>query len=195
MVYRIAKILLCVIFNVLFRIKITGTEHIPRSGGVIICANHADALDPILMALAVKRKLRFIGKRELFENKAFALLLRSLGAFPVDRDNTDIRAYKNVIKLLANGEVLLLFAQGTRKKDIDVSNNKSGVAFFGIKAKVPIVPLGITASYKPFSKVYINIGKPISLDRYYGARLKTELLNEITEEAMSQIISLTGNKL
>jgi len=195
MVFRIAKIIASVIFNIIFRIKVTGAENLPKNGGAVLCANHASALDPILISLAIKRKPRYIGKKELFENKALGLLIRSLGAFPVDRDNADITAYKTAIKLLQNGDVLLLFSQGTRQKTIDVSNGKTGVAFFSIKAKVPIVPLGITASYKLFSRVNIKIGEPIRLDQYYGAKLKTELLNEVTEEAMSQIVKLTGEAL
>jgi len=191
-VYRLAKIVGFPIFHLFFRIKVTGAKNVPKTGGAIICANHANALDPIFVALAVKRELRFISKKELFQKKSLSLLIRSLGAFPVDRENTDITAYKTAIKLLQNNEALLLFSQGSRKKTIDISNTKTGVAFFGIKAKSPIVPLGISTSYKLFSKVTIHIGKPIYLDQYYNARLKTDLLNEITEETMSQILKLTG---
>jgi len=194
MVYRIAKILGFLPFNLLFRIQITGAGNVPKSGGVIVCANHANALDPIFVGLAVRRNLRFIGKKELFKNKALAFFFRALGAFPVDRENADIAAYKTTIKILQNGEVLLLFLQGSRQKTIELSNNKTGAAFFGIKAKAPIVPIGITTSYKLFSKVKIQVGKPIHLDQYAGARLKTELLNEVTEETMRQIIELTGEK-
>jgi 1-acyl-sn-glycerol-3-phosphate acyltransferase len=183
-----------IIFRLKFRIEVTGREHIPKSGGIILCANHAHAIDPILVGLAVKRKLQFIAKKELFENKALAALIGALGAFPVDRETTDIIAYKTAIKLLQNGEALLLFSQGTRRKTIDISNNKSGAAFFGIKARAPIIPVGITATYKTFSTVRIHIGKPINLDKYSGAKLKTELLNEVTEETMRQIIRLTGEK-
>ena len=194
MVYRIVKVLASIIFHIIFRVRIIGAENIPESGGVIICANHANALDPILMGMAVKRKLRFIGKRELFENKALAVLIRALGAFPVDRETADITACKTAIKLLQNGEALLLFSQGTRQKAISVSNNKSGVAFFGIKAKVPIVPVSIVSTYKMFSMMKINIGNPISLEKYSGSVLKTELLNSITEETMREIIRLAGDE-
>ena len=194
MVYRLAKIVGSPVFHLFFRIKVTGAENIPKNGGVIICANHANALDPIFVALAVKRELRFISKKELFQKKSLSLLIRSLGAFPVDRENTDITAYKTAIKLLQNGEALLLFSQGTRQKSITVSDSKTGVAFFGIKARAPIIPLGITSTYKLFSKVEIRIGEPIYLDRYYNARLKTELLTEVTEETMSRIMQLTGDE-
>ena len=192
MVFRIAKVIGFVIFNILYRIKVTGTANVPKSGGVILCANHASAMDPIFVSLAVKRNPRFIAKKELFGNKLSALFFSSLGAFPVNRDNADVTAYKTAIKLLQNGEALLLFSQGTRQKTIDISNGKSGAAFFGIKAKVPIVPLGITASYKLFSRVNVNIGEPIYLDQYYGEKLKTELLNGVTEDIMGQIVGLTG---
>ena len=194
MVYALAKVILGIVFRLVFRIRITGARHVPEEGGVIICSNHAHVFDPIFVAIALKRKLRFIGKKELFQNKALAGLFRALGAFPVDREAADISAYKTAIKILQNGEVLLLFSQGTRQKTIDISNNKSGVAFFGIKAKVPIVPVGINSTYRIFSKAHIHIGKPILLDKYSGAKLKTELLNEVTEETMRQIIKLAGEK-
>jgi 1-acyl-sn-glycerol-3-phosphate acyltransferase len=181
-----------VLLKIMFRVKVTGTENIPKSGGAIVCGNHISAWDPVLIAVAVKRNLRFIGKKELFENKALAWLFHSLGAFPVDRENTDMVAYKTAIKLLQGGQMLMLFSQGHRQKTMELSSNKAGVAFFGIKAQVPIVPVGITASYKLFSKASIRIGKPIYLDRYYGARLKTELLEEITEDTVNEIIKLTG---
>jgi 1-acyl-sn-glycerol-3-phosphate acyltransferase len=183
-----------ILFRVIYRIKVTGAENIPQSGGVIICANHSHGFDPIVVALAFKRRLRFIAKKELFKSKPRAWLLRALGAFPVDRSAADITAYKTAIKLLRNGEALLLFSQGTRKKTIDITDNKSGVAFFGIKAQAPIVPVGITTTYRAFSSVGIHIGKPINLEKYSGAKLKTELLNEVTEETVRQIIKLTGEK-
>ena len=194
MVYALAKLIAGIVFRIKYRVKITGIEHIPGSGGVILCANHTNALDPILIAMAVKRKLRFIAKKELFENKALAALINALGAFPVDREATDITAYKTAIKLLRNGEALLLFSQGTRHKPLDMANNKSGAAFFGIKALVPIVPIGISSTFKTFSSVNIHIGAPIILDKYSGVKLKTELLNEVTEETVRQIIKLTGEK-
>jgi len=123
-----------------------------------------------------------------------ARLLKSVGAFPVDRAAADITAYKTAIKLLKNGEALLLFSQGTRRQTIDINDNKSGVAFFGIKAQAPIVPVGITGTYRVFSTIRIHFGEPISLEKYAGARLKAELLNEVTEETMRQIIKLTGEK-
>jgi len=192
--YGIVKVLGFIIFNLLFRIKITGAGNVPKKGGLIVCANHANGLDPIFIGLAVNRKLRFIGKKELFKKRALAMFFKAMGAFPVDRETSDITAYKTAIKLLQNGEALLLFSQGKRRKDIDIADSKSGVAFFGIKAKAPIVPLGITASYKLFSKVTIHIGEPIHLDQHSGAKLKTELLNGITEDVMRQIIKLTGEK-
>ena len=194
MVYALAKVILTIVFRLIFRIKVTGAEHVPENGGIIICANHAHVFDPILVSIMLKRKMRFIAKKELFRNKAFAWIIRALGAFPVDREAADITAYKTAIKLLQNGEALLLFSQGTRQKTISISNNKSGVVFFGIKANAPIVPVGINATYKPFSKVHIQIGKPINLDKYSGAKLKTELLNQITEDTMRQIIKLSGAK-
>jgi len=194
MVYTLAKALSQIVFRIIYRIKVTGAEHVPQSGGVIICANHTHGFDAVVAAIVVKRKLRFIAKKELFKKRIMARLLKSVGAFPVDRAAADITAYKTAIKLLKNGEALLLFSQGTRRQTIDINDNKSGVAFFGIKAQAPIVPVGITGSYRVFSTIRIHFGEPICLEKYAGERLKSELLNEVTEETMRQIIKLTGEK-
>jgi 1-acyl-sn-glycerol-3-phosphate acyltransferase len=105
-----------------------------------------------------------------------------------------MNAYKTAIRVLQNGEALLLFSQGHRRKTIDIHDTKSGAAFFAIKAQVPIVPIGIVSNYKFFSKVRIHIGKPINLDKYNGKKLKTALLQEITENTMRQIVRLTAQE-
>ncbi|MDR1001005.1 MAG: 1-acyl-sn-glycerol-3-phosphate acyltransferase [Clostridiales bacterium] len=178
----------------LFRFRATGLDNIPQKGGVIICSNHAHSYDPIFIAYVARRRLRFLAKKELFTGKLASWFFRALGAIPVDRDITDMVAYNTAIKVLQNGEALLLFSQGHRRKTIDIHDTKSGAAFFAIKAQVPIVPVGVVSSYKFFTRVRIRIGKPINLEKYKGQRLKTALLQEITENTMRQIVQLTAQK-
>ena len=102
-----------------------------------------------------------MAKKELFANRFFAYTFKKFGVFPVDRNKNDLQAYKTAIKILKNNEVLGIFVQGTRKKNLDGA--KDGAAMFAIKTNLPIVPININANYKFFSTVKINIGKPIYL--------------------------------
>lgn len=73
------------ILNFFYRIKIENEEKIPKKEAIIMCANHTSNLDPILIAVSIKRNIRYMAKSELFENKIFGLFLKKLGTFPVNR--------------------------------------------------------------------------------------------------------------
>ena len=128
-----------------------------------------------------------MAKKELFENKFLGLLIRQLYAFPVDRSTADMKAFKNAVKLLKDEKVIGMFAQGTRVKVGEEKAAKAGVALFAMKGKAPVVPVAISGSCKPFSKMKIVYGKPLYLEEYRGKRFNTETLNEITEIVMQQI--------
>ena len=109
--YTFARGLVKIYYKFMFRMDIQGEEHIPTEGGVVLCCNHMSNFDPTTMAAFVKRPVRYIAKKELFEKRWSAKLLSSLGAFPVDRQTTDMKALKTAIKLLKNGEALGIFAE------------------------------------------------------------------------------------
>ena len=139
------------------------------------------------MAGFVRRPVRYIAKKELFEKRWSAKLLSALGAFPVDRQTTDMKALKTAIKLLKNGEALGIFAEGTRVKEGEAKAAKAGVALFALKGEAPIVPICISSKYKFRSIVHIRYGEPIYLDEYKGQKVTTEMMEEITEKVMEKV--------
>ena len=187
MFYQIAKVVLKILYKILFRMSIEGQENVPKQGGVILCANHSSNFDPVTMAIYNKRSVYYMAKKELFENKFMYWLMNQLYAFPVDRSTADMKAFKNAVRLLKEGKVIGMFAQGTRVKKGEEKAAKAGVALFAMKGKAPVVPVAISGSCKPFSKMKIVYGKPLYLEEYRGKRLNTEALNEITEIVMKQI--------
>ncbi len=187
MFYQIAKVALKILYKILFRISVEGQENVPKQGGVILCANHSSNFDPVTMAIYNKRSVCYMAKKELFENKFLGLLIRQLYAFPVDRSTADMKAFKNAVKLLKDEKVIGMFAQGTRVKVGEEKAAKAGVALFAMKGKASVVPVAISGSCKPFSKMKIVYGKPLYLEEYRGKRFNTETLNEITEIVMQQI--------
>ena len=185
--YTFARGLVKIYYKFMFRMDIQGEEHIPKEGGVVLCCNHMSNLDPTTMAAFVKRPVRYIAKKELFEKRWSAKLLSALGAFPVDRQTTDMKALKTAIKLLKNGEALGIFAEGTRVKEGEAKAAKAGVALFALKGEAPIVPICISSKYKFRSIVHIRYGEPIYLDEYKGQKVTTEMMEEITEKVMEKV--------
>ncbi len=188
MFYRFAQFIMWLPFRVFFRLKVVGRANIPGEGPFLVCANHTSYMDPIAVATVIRRRLFFMGKRELFKRRFFGFILRGLGAFPINRESTDMKAFKRAIEVLNGGDGLLLFAQGHRMKEFE--QLKNGAALFALKTGSPIIPVGINSSFKPFSKVIINIGEPISMEEHKDKRIKSELLEAVMENVSGRIKEL-----
>lgn len=185
--YNIAKQAVKLFYKIMFCMDIEGEENIPTEGNAVLCCNHMSNYDPMTMAAFTKRPVRYIAKKELFANKFLSKLMYGLGAFPVDRETTDMKALKTAIKLLKNGEMLGIFAEGTRVKEGEEKAAKAGVALFALKGGAPIVPVAVSSTYKFRSVVHIRYGSPIYLDEYQGKKVTTEMMEEITENVMKKV--------
>ncbi|MCL2016090.1 MAG: 1-acyl-sn-glycerol-3-phosphate acyltransferase [Defluviitaleaceae bacterium] len=191
MAYWTVRFILLVASKFVYRIKVTGVENIPKNGAFILCSNHIHSYDPAMIAISVKkRRLTFMAKKELFQTPIKARFFRAVGAFPVDRNAADLTSYRNAMAMLKAEHGLVVFSQGTRMKTLNVNTAKGGVALFGVKSKAPILPVGISGTYKAFSYLYINFGKPITLEEYHGKRLKTEQTEEIMSKIMLEVEKL-----
>ena len=190
MLYWFVRLILYFAACAVYRVKVKGVEHIPCEGAFILCSNHIHSFDPAMLAISIKRQMRFMAKKELFCNRVKGAFFRAMGAFPVDRGALDIASYRNAMKSLKSGMGLLVFCQGTRMQELNVKEAKGGVALFGVKSKAPIIPVGITGSYYPFSKLNICFGKAITLEDYYEQRLKSDQIEYIMAEIMSEIEKL-----
>lgn len=94
LIYQAIRLFLLAIFKLFFRIKVNGRENLPKTGGVIMMSNHISAYDPPLLAAIFSRPVRFMAKKELFENPIIRFVLFLADAFPVDRSKNDITAVK-----------------------------------------------------------------------------------------------------
>lgn len=193
MIYVIARFVLSIYYAVFFRLETHGSENVPKEGAAILCANHISAYDPISVVLGINRLPSFMGKKELFENKFIAYLGKCLKAFPVDRGKMDMKAIKTALKVLKDGDLLGIFAQGTRVKDGDSVAAKGGVALFAVKSGAPVIPVAIRSTYKLFSKIEVYYGEPMTFEEYKGKKVSTEELNEIAESIMKRINDMLGD--
>lgn len=190
MFYNIIKGIANIVFSIFYRINYTGLEHVIMEGNIILASNHASNLDPIFLSIVFPRQVHWMAKKELFNSKVLAFLISKLGAFPVDRDNMDIGAVKNSLRILKDDKVLGVFPEGTRVKEFDLENVKSGVALLSVKSKSPIIPAYIDTNYKLFSKVNIIIGEPIELTQYYNTRPINEDYQNLGKEILQTIYGL-----
>lgn len=187
MFYRVVRSIANFIFRLLYRIEVIGRENLPSEGKLILCANHASNLDPIFISIAISRQVSWMAKKELFSSKILSFFLKKLGAFPVDRDGSDLSAIRNALKVLKGNNILGIFPEGTRVKGFDISNAKPGVALLSAKSNSLILPVNIDSNYKLFSKVKITIGKPTDFTCNDG---QTNNYNEISENILRTIYGL-----
>lgn len=193
MLYNILKHAVGFIFNIFFKVRVHGIENIPSETGFILCSNHTSNFDPLMISCFFPHQINWMGKKELFNNKLLGSFLSKLGAFPMDRDQTDMKSIKNSLKILKSKGVLGMFPEGTRVEKLDLSNAKAGVSLLSIRSKSPILPVYIKSNYKIFNKVDIYYGDLIdfsnNLSEYDGKPSTKDYLN-MSKELLKTIYSL-----
>ena len=164
-VYLIYYIILYPIARLLLPCSVFGRENIP-AGPLVICANHTSLLDPVLIGYAFgrKRQLFFMAKAELFKVPVLGAFLRSIGVFPINREDTDISSIRTAMKHLKNGQQIMMFPEGTRVGDNDLVPAKTGAVRIAAKMKAPILPIYITPGKKLFHSSKVVIGAPYNIE-------------------------------
>jgi cytidylate kinase len=186
------KAILHAFYKVVFRIEKINEENLPMEGPVIVCANHLNTWDAIGLVTASKRRIRFIAKEELFHNKFLNWFAHVFDVIPVKRGMRDIEAMKMNLTALKNGEALGLFPEGTRKGLAKGAKVQNGAAYMALKTKTKVVPVGIQGTFKPFTKVKLNYGKPLDYTNYEPKNPEKEDIEKATKEIMDSIIMLTN---
>lgn len=192
MFYSSVRAIAFVIFNVIFRINVKGKDHIPQEGKLVICSNHKSNWDPLILSVVIKRKISWMGKKELFENVFLKHFLTWLGVFPIDREVTDLSAVKTALRVLKADKALGMFPEGTRVKEFNPKNAKAGVALLAMKSKAPILPVYIEGSYKMFSEIKVVIGEPLEYHKENSGKLSTEEYSNISQDILAKIYTLGG---
>ena len=161
------------------RFNSKGVENIPRDGGAILAMNHIGYLDFALIgtcALPVKRYVRFMAKRELFDNKIVGPLLRGMHHISVDRSSGSA-SFVAALRALKSGEIVGIFPEGTISVSFELKEFKSGAVRLAIGANVPIIPTAVWGSQRIWTKkvkrdlsrkkvpIYVAFGKPLYFSR------------------------------
>ena len=191
---EIFKFIFKIITIIIYRPKIIGAENVPKEGNAIICANHVHFWDSVVIIVMLKRKVNVLAKEELFKPKFNKWFAGVIGAYPVKRGTADLGAVKTSLKLMENKELLLVFPEGTRNGFEKGKKAKKGSVMIAATSESPIIPIGVQGTFKPFTKVTLNIGKPIDYSVYKNETKDKAKMDELAQELMTEIIKLRDEK-
>ena len=183
--FRILKVILKPLFILYYNPKIYGKENIPKDGPILICANHIHIMDQCLPLISTKRVVKYMAKKEYFDDKKVSWFFKLAGCIPVNRQIKDSNATSEALDFLNNGGAIGIFPEGTRNKtDKIIQDFKFGPVSMAKKTGAKIVPCGIYGDYKFRSKnLVMIIGKPFKVG-------KDEDLAKVNTKFQAEVVSL-----
>jgi 1-acyl-sn-glycerol-3-phosphate acyltransferase len=192
-VYLLIGLLTYLPVRLLFRLRWTGREHVPRTGGAVLAANHNSNLDPWPLGLPLfpRRYLRFMGKSELF-NPVIGPIIVAAGAFPVRRGEGDEEAIAKAVELCREGQIVVMFPEGTRRRKglrkKYEARAHTGAARIALEAEVPLVPAAIrgTDALSRLGPLRVAYGPPVPIDDLDGQDLR-DAAQTATDRLMEHI--------
>ena len=181
------------VFPAGFLLRMFGREHLPAEGGVLLLSNHQSFLDPILVALALPRHVRYLARESLFRTPGFRWLIKSLGAVPIRRGGMGAGGIRQSLAVLRAGEVLLVFPEGTRTRDGRIGAMRAGLGLLAKRAVVPVVPVAIHGAFEAwprsakvfrFSPVRVGLAKPVAPGELAGLETR-----EVAEAVRERVVA------
>lgn len=157
----------------LFQARCTGHQHVPATGGVLVCSNHQSYLDPILVGIGFARHCNYLARETLFRFSPFGWLIAFLDAIPLDRDGGGLRGLKETLKRLKRGEMVLIFPEGTRSPDGNIAKLKPGFLVLARRSGSALLPVAVDGAFEAWPRrallprpcvVRVCIGEPISFE-------------------------------
>jgi 1-acyl-sn-glycerol-3-phosphate acyltransferase len=182
-----------------FRLRASGLEHVPASGGFVLACNHVSSFDPWPLALPLwpRRQVRFMAKSELYWFP-LSLLVDAAGAFPVRRGQGDTVAIETAVSLARAGEAIAMFPEGTRRSKGLVKKHearpRTGAARIALDAAVPLVPAAVkgTDHLRRLGPLRVSYGPPVEVGDLRGTAA-AEAAHEATARLMERIAALEAS--
>jgi len=211
MFYWVVKAILAPILRLLFRPWAEGTQYVPRTGPAIIASNHLSFSDHFFAPLPLPRKVVFLAKSEYFTGRGIKGLfsrafIGGVGGIPVDRSGGEAgeRALGTGLRVLASGNLLGIYPEGTRTPDGRLFRGKTGVARLALEARVPVIPCAMIGGFEfqPPGRIAprlavrpgVRFGPPLEFSRYYGMENDRIVLRAVTDEIIYEIMKLSGQE-
>jgi len=197
MFYYVLRFLISLLASLALRRRVLCKGNMPRHTACIIVANHVNLLDSPILGVSLGRRVYFMAKEELFQNRIIGWLAYQFGAFSVVKGRLNRRAGRRALELLSTGQALIIYPEGRRSDDGKLGQGYSGAALLSVKCGVPIVPVGISGTRQLVGKkwflkrpeITLNIGEPFTLTAAHD-KLSREETARLTHEVMQHIAAL-----
>jgi 1-acyl-sn-glycerol-3-phosphate acyltransferase len=184
--YRMVQWFFSTILAASYGLRATGRKNIPAQGALMLVSNHLSNLDVLVIGILLDRPLNYVARSTLFFFP-LAPFIRSLGAFPIQRDGIGAQGLKETLRRLKGGGIVTLFPEGTRTSDGELGEMKSGIAMLAAKAKVPVLPAAIAGTFEawPRSRSF-PVPHPIRI--HFGQPISPEEVKSLDAEALTALI-------
>src|SRR3954454_5362662 len=204
--YWVLKAVLTPILRFLFRVRVEGTENLPKNGPAILASNHLSFSDSIFLPLVLRRRITFVVKAEYFEDKKTAWFFRAVGQIPIKRGggSASQRALDSAMEVLQGGGLFGIYPEGTRSPDGKLYKGHTGVARLALKSGAPVIAVAMVGTreaqpigqVKPnfFSPIGVRFSKPMYFDRYGDRADDPRVLRQITDEIMFELRALSDQE-
>ncbi len=196
MLYALCRPLAWLLTHLVCRYRVSGREHVPLSGSLLVVANHLSWYDPILLALVLRRRVWFFAKKEVFRWPVVGWLCRLTGQIPVHRGEGDRAALEKALAYLRAGKALLFFPEGTVERQEQMIAAHTGMAMLAVRTGATVLPVGHTGTRRIlrslrswFPPVTIHIGEPLVPVMPEGISRKAAL-QMITQDVMMRIAGM-----
>jgi 1-acyl-sn-glycerol-3-phosphate acyltransferase len=184
-------------FSLGWSLRVRGRQNMPRTGPVLVIANHQSYLDPLLVGLASPRHLSFLAKKSLFDYGLFSFLIRCLHAVPIDQEGVGKEGLKTILQQLHQGRAVLVFPEGSRTDDGKLLALRPGIQLLLKRVDAPVVPIGIAGAWDAWPRhqlvpypaplglpanrrtLAVSVGKPVD-GAHYAKLPREEALKELT---------------
>ncbi len=193
-VYTLARFVCTLPTILIWRVTAVGLGNVPRKGALILAPNHFSQMDHFFAGVYLRRKIRFMGKSQMFGPPVLTAIYKHGGVFPVRRGHHDEEAMVTAFTLLDQGEMLLIYAEGGRSRSGQLGQPKAGIGRIAAESGAPVVPVAIHGSAGArgwkrlrFPKVTVEFGEPLTfpaekdVDRERQMEVATEIFDRVKE--------------
>lgn len=195
MIFWICFAILFPFLTILFPTRVINRKNLPKAKkqNVIVACNHTSNLDLPILAIKLRKKFTYLGKKELFRNKFLGFLLKKFDVIPVERGKADLGAIKKVLNAINRKRHICVCPQGTRgaEGEIDESTVKDGISLFALRTGTPVLPMAIVKKPRIFRFNKIVVGELIYPDM--GRSKDKEYIAEFTKLVVSKMNELINN--
>lgn len=195
--YRTLHVLVPLVFRPLFRMRVSGVEHLPREGAVLLASNHLSNIDPFFIGVACPRQVHFMAKAELWKVGALGRAVEALGGFAVRRGEADRESIRQALGYLKRGAVVGVFPEGHRQPEGCLGQPQAGAALLALQPGVTTVPVALTGTNRILAngrlrlpRVTVSFGPPVSPEDAGATKAQRHM--EISTRVMQALADLLG---